>query len=133
LKLDSYNMIYPGWSITLINNYQVIIKEMCAVNNDRYCEIVWNRSIPMTIDRWQFSTASEPILMVILMVSLMALQITLFIRITIVPQPTFNYMRLVSCLNSLALETADNCIFITSPSSKRNWHISSINSVVVSH
>jgi len=42
----------------------------------------------------------------------MALLVTLFIRITIVPLPTFNYVRLVSCMNSLALETADNRILV---------------------
>jgi len=50
----------------------------------------------------------------------MAFLITLFSRITIVPQPTFNYARLVSSINSLVLETADNRILVASPSP--NWN-----------
>jgi len=82
-------------------------------------------TLHVVIHQWVWIYYSVPIdLKLILMVCFMVHLITLFIRITIVPQPTFNYVRLVSCMNSLALETADNRNLVTSLSPKRNWRIS---------
>ena len=63
---------------------------------------------------------------------LVALLSILFIHITIAPQPTFNYVYLVSCLNLLVLETANNRFLVASLSPKRNWPISLIVSVLIS-